>query len=136
MIPRLALPLAMLALVAGCGGDEELRFSADEFVTEANARGAALELGAPLTTSREETEIHELVLAGEEGGEAPHGGGSLTVTADSHAGLREYRRCEAATTLLCFRANNVVVALEGELAEQEIATIELALARMAADSAE
>jgi hypothetical protein len=135
MASRLAIAIAALALVAGCGGEDELRFSAEQFVDEASARGAALELGAPLLTSREETEIHELRVTGTTPAEGDHGGGSLTVTADSAAGLAEYERCEAATTLLCFRANNVVLALEDELSTEQIADIERALRRLAADAA-
>jgi hypothetical protein len=133
MPARIAIALAALAVAAGCGGEDEFRFSAEEFVFEANARGAALELGTPLVSSREGTEIHELAVIGV-GGTGDHGGGSLTVTADSAAGLAEFERCEAATSLLCFRANNVVVALEDELDREQVGTLERALSRMAADA--
>jgi hypothetical protein len=126
---RIAIPLAAMAVLgAGCGGDDELAFSAEEFVSEVNGRGASLTLGPPLRTEREATEIYELVPA------AGGGGGSLTVTADAATGLTEYRRCEAAATLLCFRANNVVVALDHEVDPEGLTRLQEALTGMAVDA--
>ena len=129
--------LAALALIAvplaGCG---EREFDAREFVAEANANGAGLELGEPLLSSRDETEIYAVEVkptaaTGETGDGAPrhleHAGGSLIVAPDVEAGEEEYERCEGAVTIVCYRAANVVLALEGEPQSPELVGVDGAI---------
>ena len=135
----MAVSLSLAATLGACGGERE--FSAEEFVEEANANGAALELGAALESTRADAETFAVSLS--EGEREPaheqddaghaHGGGSLTITADAEAGLAEYERCEAAPTLLCFRASNAVLLLEDSLPADELAPIEAAFRAMATD---
>lgn len=132
------------ALAAGaiaCGSGERT-FSAEEFVEEANENGAGLSLGEPLLAEGEDREVYALRLEGETespGGEPAggaaegHGGGSLRVASDAEAALAEYERCETAVTLLCFRAANIALILEGELPAEDRARIEGALRAMASD---
>jgi len=128
-----AVTLALLLVLAGCGASEGT-FTAEQFVAEANARGAGLVLGPPLETDRAETTIYELSLEesdnGAAGGET-HGGGSLTVLPDAEAGLAEYERCETSASLICFRAANVAVIFDGNIAPDEISRLKQALRAMA-----
>lgn len=132
------LPLLVLAALAACG-DDERTFSAEELVEEANANGAGLELGDALETSREGAEVREVtfVEAGEphdaETAQHEHGGGTLTITTDTEAGLAEYERCESAATLLCFRASNAVLFFESSLDPADRARLEDALRAMASE---
>ena len=131
-----ALALAVTAL-AGCGGGERT-FSAEELVEEANASGAELVLGEPLSSTREGAEVRELSFeehAEPDAGEAAHahGGGTLAIMGDAEAGLAEYERCESAATLLCFRASNAVLLFEGELEPAQRAGLERALRALASD---
>lgn len=128
-------PLAAAALtlsVAACGSDDA--FTAEEFIGEANQHGAGLVLGSRLESGREETTIYEVAFA-ETGDPAnaghDHGGGSLTVLEDGDAGLAEYERCESAVSLVCFRAANIALFFEGDVAPAEIARLEEALRAMA-----
>jgi hypothetical protein len=122
--------VAALAL-ACCGGERE--FSAEEFIEAANAHDAGLVLADPLASTREGVEVYELQFEG--GGPAAagagaidaHGGGTLTITEDAEAGAAEYERCEAAVTLLCFRAANVALYFEGALAPSDLARVERAI---------
>jgi hypothetical protein len=133
-----ALALAVAGLAA-CG---ERSFEAEEFVDEANSHGAGLELGEPLTTTEPESEVYALRLAepaveqGEEFGvvdEHAHGGGSLTVTEDEDGALEEYRRCESAASLLCYRAANVVVVFEESLPPEDRSRLDAALRSLASE---
>jgi hypothetical protein len=133
-----ALAIA-IATVAGCG---ERSFEAEEFVEEANSYGAGLELGEPLTTTEPETEVYALRVAdpaaepSEEAGaldEHAHAGGSLTVTEDEDAALEEYRRCEAAASLLCYRAANVVAVFEDSLPPDERSRLDAAVSSLASE---
>ena len=131
------LPLALAALAA-CG-EGERTFSAQGLVEEANANGAGLELGEALETSREGAEVTAVtfVEAGEphddEIAQHEHGGGTLTITTDADAGLAEYERCEAAATLLCFRASNAVLFFEASLDPADRTRLEDALRAMASE---
>lgn len=102
-----------------------------------NAHGAGLELGAPLSSAGGAPNVYELQVARGEAdtgvtgpagavGEA-HGGGSLTVTSDADAGLAEYRRCESAADLLCFRVANVVMIFETGIAAEDLERLETAV---------
>ena len=132
---RIALAALALAAVprAGCG---EREFDAAEFVAEANAKGAGLELGEPLLSSRDETKIYAIEVepaaaTGEVGDPAAeadeHAGGSLIVAPDVEAGEEEYERCEGAVTIVCYRAANVVLALEGEPQSPELVGVDGAI---------
>ena len=106
---------ALAAAASACGG--ERTFDVHEFVEEANAAGAGIELGEPLTSSGPDRQIHDVELAAS--ATQTHGGGSLTVTPSVEAGEAEYRRCEDAATLACFRASNVVLIVDGEELDPE-----------------
>jgi hypothetical protein len=120
--------------LAGCGGEDERTFDAESFVAAANQHNAGLVLDAPLDSTREELEIYELRFAG--AGAAPeeavdaHGGGTLVVAASDEEALAEYERCERSATLICFRAANVAIYLEGALAPADIERLQAALQSM------
>jgi hypothetical protein len=112
---------AALALAAS-SCSEERTLSADEFVADVNEQGVELTLGEPLSASDEDKEIYEIELeplAGapappdEEGAGHAHTGGSLYVYDDTAAADEEMQACQAAADLVCYRAANVVVILEG-----------------------
>lgn len=139
-----AATLAMLALgtsLAGCGSDER-SFSAEEFVAEANRSGARLKLGVPLSTSDTGDELYALEIGHPEEPikeqglpEDPevgreHAGGSLRVSASAGDAEAEYSRCEAAATLLCYRAANVVVILEEGAEPRDLRALETAIKAM------
>jgi hypothetical protein len=133
----LALALAALALAA-CGSDERT-FTAQEFVDEVEARGVTLELGRPLSTTDPGTELYDVEVVHAEEGDRPepehgaaepgleHSGGSLRVTEDADEAEEEFRRCEAAVSLLCFRAANVVLVFEQEADPESLAELTVAL---------
>lgn len=110
-----AAAIAATAL-AGCGSDRT--FTAEEFVDGVNEEGVELRLGEPLLTDDESQELYAIELApasalpGSEGGSGDIGG-SLSVSEDGGGADREIASCEAAADLLCYRASNVVVVLEG-----------------------
>lgn len=110
-----ALALAALALAA-CG--EEKRFGAEEFVEEVRAQGVELTLGEELFSEDPDQELYEVELEPaaelpDETSEDAHTGGSLSVFDDGSGADEELRSCEEAADLLCYRAANVVVVLEG-----------------------
>jgi hypothetical protein len=116
--------VAALAL-PGCGSSDR-EFTAEEFVQEVSAQGAPMELGQPLSTADADAELYAVEVREEpdahqgepehEEGEAghEHSGGSLKITDSADAGEEEFRRCEQAVTLLCFRAANAVLIFEQE----------------------
>ena len=110
--------LAAGACLAACG--DEGTFTAESFVAEVNAQGVELRLGEALVTEEEDKELYaiELEPVGRPGtdsqGDEPHAGGSLSVyESDEGDPDDELRTCEEAADLLCYRAANVVVVLEG-----------------------
>jgi hypothetical protein len=138
----LVLTAAAAALLAGCGSDER-SFSAEEFVAEANSNGAHLELGVPLSASDTGDELYALEVGpsdepvkkqglpedpGKHSDE--HGGGSLRVSDSAEDAEAEYSRCEAAATLLCYRAANVVVILEEGAEPRDLRALETAIRAM------
>lgn len=138
-VARLAALLLAPVALAGCG---EREFDAREFVAEANANGAGLELGQPLLSSRDETEIYAVEVeptaaTGESGagasGSLGRAGGSLIVAPDVDAGKEEYERCERAATIACYRAANVVLALEGEPQSPELVGVDGAIRALGSD---
>ncbi|HEX2129531.1 MAG TPA: hypothetical protein VHF58_09980, partial [Solirubrobacterales bacterium] len=106
------------------------------FVAAANERGASLELGPELRSTREDTRVYALAITGPggEGRAEVHGGGSLTVTPSADAGAEEWERCDSAASLLCYRADNIVLILEGEVDEAEQAALATALQAIADDT--
>ena len=132
------IALAALALGGGCG---ETTFDAAGFVEEANENGASLELGEPLLTEREEVEVHAVEIrpasatgelgAGHAGEE--HVGGSLIVSEDGEAAEAEFARCDGAVTIVCYRAANVVLAVEGDPSSAELVGIDGAIRAMAGE---
>lgn len=120
-------------VVTACG---EHSFEAEEFVDEANASGAGIELGEPLTTTESDTEVYALRIVAEhaeatDGEHAHGGGGSLTVTEDSDAALARYEQCEAAATLLCYRVANVVLIVEDALSPEDRSRLDAAVSSLA-----
>jgi hypothetical protein len=116
----IALTLMGAALVAGCG--EGRTFTAEEFVDEVNDEGVKLELGEELVTDRDDQELYGVELepvAELPGGADRHAAGSLSVSDDGEGADAELASCQAAADLLCFRAANVVVVLEGGGIEAE-----------------
>ena len=104
--------------LAGCGGEPS--FTAEEFVDGVNAEGVELRLGEPLVTDEESKELYAVELEpvgappADSEGEPGHIGGSLSVYDENGGGADdEIATCENAADLLCFRAANVVVVLEG-----------------------
>ncbi len=131
-----ALTAAGLAVAAsGCG---EKEFDADEFVEEANSNGATLELGRPLVTDDESKELFGVTLGPVSAAEAEAGAegqepdaGSLAVYDDGDDAERGVQECEAAADLLCYRAGNVVIVLEGSAVSAEQVALAAALKEMA-----
>jgi hypothetical protein len=129
-----ALSVAVAALAVatagGCGGDER-SFTAPEFVAEANRKGAALELGAPLTVTEGDDELYGVSVAGRsrephaEGGE--HSGGSLRITDGADTAEDEYARCESTASLICYRAANVVLIFEPGVRAADLARVGAAI---------
>jgi hypothetical protein len=91
-------------------------------VSAVNQRGASLELGPQLRSTRPDAQVYALELTdGEAAGEAAggHAGGSLAVMSDADAGADEWKRCDEAASLLCYRADNVVLFLEGDISQAQ-----------------
>jgi hypothetical protein len=112
---HLAVIGAAVALaLPGCGGDDG--FTAQEFVDRVNDEGVAMQLGDELFTDEEGERVYGIELepvARLPGQEASHSGGSLSVHDDGEGATRQMESCEASADLLCYRASNVVVVLEG-----------------------
>jgi hypothetical protein len=121
--------VAAALAIAGCGNERE--FSAEGFIDAANEHDAGLVLADRLPFTPEGVEVYELQFEGRGSSGAgaidAHGGGTLTVTEDAEAGVAEYERCEAAATLLCFRAANVALFFQGALAPSDLARVERAI---------
>jgi hypothetical protein len=119
---QLALLATIALALAASSCSKERTLSASEFVADVNEQGVELTLGERLSTSDEDREIYEIELEplqgapappDEEGGEHAHAGGSLYVYDDTEAADEEVQACQAAADLVCYRAANVVVILEG-----------------------
>ena len=122
--------------LAGCGG--EPRFTTEEFVDGVVRQGVELRLGEPLVTDEEGKELYAVELEPLGGprvdsqGEPVHSGGSLSVYDENEGDPdAELESCEMAADLLCFRAANVVVVLEG--GGLEARQLGVAMQRLAAE---
>ncbi len=109
----MATATAAVALTA-CGG--ERTFTAQEFVDEVKAEGVELRLGKELITDEEGKEIYALEL--EPVADLPdeaeaHSAGSISAYDEAGDADAELQSCEASADLLCYRASNVVIVLEG-----------------------
>lgn len=111
-----ALAAVTLAATALAGCEDSRTFTAEEFVEEVNREGVSLELGEELITDSEDKEVHAVELPPVTelpGAERGHTGGSMSVYDDADGADEELASCEASADLLCYRAANVVVVLEG-----------------------
>ena len=133
-----ALAAAALALAApSC--TEERTLSADEFVADVNEQGIVrLTLGEMLHTEDESKELYAVTLepletekaAGQEEEHGhEHGGGSLAVYESTDGAEEGLKACRAAADLLCYRASNVVVIIQGGGVETQ--QLGLAIRRLA-----
>ena len=125
-----------MAVLAGCGG--EPRFTSEEFVDGIVRQGVELRLGQPLVTDEEGKELYAVELEPLGGprvdsqGEPVRSGGSLSVYDENEGDPdAELASCEMAADLLCFRAANVVVVLEG--GGLEARQLGVAMQRLAAE---
>lgn len=102
------------ATLAACGSEKT--FTAEEFVDHVNEEGVKLELGEPLITDDESKELYAVELEPVSklpGSESGHTGGSLSAYDDADGAEDELSSCSASADLLCYRAANIVVVLEG-----------------------
>jgi hypothetical protein len=115
-----ALALAIAGLhTAGCGGSQT--FTASEFVDRINAEGVSVELGRRLQSSGDAKELFAVRLPPLPGEPPPPPGakggagasGSLYVFGDTGGADDQTDACHRSGGLLCFRAANIVVVLEG-----------------------
>jgi hypothetical protein len=131
---RPAILILCALLVASCGG--ERTFEPEEFVDEANAAGAGLALGEPLTSIAEGVDVYALEFTApveETDGHGHGGGGSLVVTEDSGSATDEFERCEAAVSLTCYRAANVVLYFEAERTDERLIAVERAITELGSE---
>jgi hypothetical protein len=122
-VPVIGALIVGLLVVAGCGG--ERTFEPEEFADAANAEGAGMTLGDELVSIEEGVDVYAITFA-----KGP--GGSLVVTDDADAAREEHARCEEAVTLVCYRAANVVLMLEGEEGDEHLAKVDAAIRALAA----
>ncbi len=135
----IVLAILPASALAACGGKPYE--DAQAFVAAANAEGADLRLGPTLSTNNPEHDVYALEVGGggglaeeaDEGGQAHLGGGSITVTESEDDARLEYEECESAATLLCYRAGNVALVLEGEITPAQRARIDAAIEALATD---
>lgn len=134
----IAAIVSSCVVLLGCGGEGS--FTAEEFVAEANRHGAGLTLEGELDSTREATEFHSVELEDPEPGAGAaeleghgHAGGTLTITESDEAGAAEYEHCEAAASLLCYRAGNVVLFFEDALKPDDLARIASAFRALASE---
>jgi hypothetical protein len=123
--------------LAACGG--ERTFTAEEFVGAANDEGAGIALGEQLYTSVEGAEVFAITLSAAGGSGASsgdghaHGGASMTVLADAADAVAEHQACEGAGEFVCYRAANVALAIQGQIAPGELAALDAAIRALASD---
>ena len=113
---RCTAVLAIGAIAAsGCGDGETM--TREEFLDSIREQGVEIELGRELLTTEPGKELYaielEPVSPALPGDVEAHTGGSLAVHDDTESADRSLERCQASADLLCYRAANVVVVLEG-----------------------
>ena len=106
---------------AGCGDGDTM--TKEEFLGSIREQGVEIELGRELLTTEPGKKLYaielEPVSPALPGDVEAHTGGSLAVHDDTDAADRSLERCQASADLLCYRAANVVVVLEGGGIEAE-----------------
>jgi hypothetical protein len=112
-----ALAAIALALAAG-GCSRERTLTASEFVTKINDQGVEMRLGDRLVSDDESEKIYAIELEPVTGlpdkaAGNQHSGGSLSVHDDGAAAEERLSACRASADLLCYRAANIVIVLEG-----------------------
>jgi hypothetical protein len=125
--------------VAGCGSEQT--FTASEFAEEVNEQGVEMRIGRQLQSS-EGNELHEITLPRLAGLPPPAPGehadehgreegalGTLYVFDDADAAEEQLTACRNSATLVCYRADNVVVLFEE--ARIEAQRLALAMQRLA-----
>ena len=108
--------------VAGCGS--ERTFTASEFAEEVNEQGVEVRIGRQLQSS-EGNELHEITLPrlpglpppapgehADEHGDKEGALGTLYVFDDADGAEEQLAACRNSATLVCYRAENVVVLFE------------------------
>jgi hypothetical protein len=131
---RLGPLVILVAALVTVACDGERAFEPAEFIEEANAEGAGLVLGEPLASIEEGVDVYSISFEGGSDGAQPqgpgghtHGGGSLIVTEDAEAARAEHTRCEAAVTLVCYRAANVVLLFDADPSDEDVARVDAAV---------
>jgi hypothetical protein len=133
---RLALFAAATALLAGCGSESTL--TASEFINRINAEGVSILLGQRLAAGGEAKELYAVRMPPLRGEPMPAPGeevkpgasGSLYVFGDTGGAEDQVKACQAATGLFCFRAQNIVVALDEESSHLEAQRLSTAVRRL------
>ena len=95
---------------AGCGS-EERRFDSEGLAELITKAGVPIEVGEELRSSDASIEVRVIALE-------PDGGGSMLVADDEGRARNEFARCESASSLVCFRAGNVVLRFDQLSADQ------------------
>ncbi len=101
-------------LAAGCGSTQT--FTASEFIDRINAEGVSIELGRQLPSGENAKELWAVSLPplpGEPAGARHDASGTLYVFEDSGGAGDQLDACRHSGGLLCFRASNILVVLEG-----------------------
>jgi hypothetical protein len=129
--------LTLIALAAGCGSEQEPRYTAESFVVAANRHDAGITLGEPLLTDRPDVSLRSIRFQGTGAAQANtardvHGAGTLAVMPSDEAAVTEYERCRRAG-LICYRAANVSVLFSGQVVDADLTRLESALEALAAE---
>ena len=132
----LALFAVAAALLPGCGSEPTL--TASGFVDRINAEGVSIVLGRRLASGGDAKELFAVRLPplpgepkpppGSEG--EPGASGTLYVFAGAGGAEDQLRACQAATGLICFRAQNIVVVLDEEGSSLEAQRLSVAVSRL------
>jgi hypothetical protein len=128
--------LCSLGLLAGCGTSHNL--TASEFIDRINAEGVTIVLGQRLASSGDAKELYAVKLPPLRGEPKPPPGsdgergaaGSLYVFGDVGGAEDQLKACQAATGLLCYRAQNIVVVLDEESSPIEARRLGVAISRL------
>jgi hypothetical protein len=115
----IALLVACALGLIACGGGPT--FTASQFVDRINSEGLSMELGRRLPNGGDAKDLYAVRLPplpgepppppGSEGG--PGANGTLYVYSDTGSAGDRLEACRHSGGLLCYRAQNIVVVLEG-----------------------